>query len=496
MDKTTGAYHGDNKNVLLYDLEVSDANHTFSHSIQNEMEKALLEKETLESQLNENLEQLRLLTPECDKLDYALAVSSGALCGVLDIFFVAKPGESSFSNITDKWFEERTKDFAKLNGWNGEGGLSSAVRKLENVFKIPYDQTGMKEAGLQFLGLDMKNHRFKSLGHNPSILGLFFSVLDQFGDQEGSIAHYVANGDLIIWKVPDGQYELRGKTIPAKLFSAVVNWFGHLISDMSGSSVSKGRGMGIPSPLWTWTNDIIAIKRTLKIEPTDFDKHFNQIALDLYAQGYDTRYQTAQAIPVFINEMTVRLLYSVRRMIRYYSVTAASERTVKACWEACEPFSNATVKRMLTVAHGTFCLIDTGDAFIRGAATGAGTFNVTEFFMRLNIIGIGRFTVSLYGEAERSINAHYLKKDVSFLNKEKMLVDEYIRGLERLSQLYDDRDLVNFVDDFKNSDCYKEAFMKSVELARLRGVPEEKIIKTKAEGDAYFLGGGNGKKEI
>ena len=35
---------------------------------------------------------------------------------------------------------------------------------------------------------------------------------------------------------------------------------GHLVSDMTGSSGSKGRGMGIPSPLWCWTNDIITIK--------------------------------------------------------------------------------------------------------------------------------------------------------------------------------------------------------------------------------------------
>jgi len=58
---------------------------------------------------------------------------------------------------------------------------------------------------------------------------------------------------------------------------------------------------------------------------------------------------------------------------------------------------------MLTVAHGTFCMMDLGDATIRAFITGGGTFNVTEFFLRLNIVGVGRFTISLYDEAKRAI---------------------------------------------------------------------------------------------
>ena len=60
---------------------------------------------------------------------------------------------------------------------------------------------------------------------------------------------------------------------------------------------------------------------------------------------------------------------------------------------------------MLTVAHGTFCIIDIGDATIRGFEKGKeiGSFNVVEFFMRLNIVGVGRLTISLYGEAKQGI---------------------------------------------------------------------------------------------
>jgi hypothetical protein len=109
--------------------------------------------------------------------------------------------------------------------------------------------------------LNPTNHHIKSLGHNPTLLGLFCSILDQFTNQ----SHFVSGGELISLQNADGKFELRGKSVPAKLFCGFVNWFGHLISDISGSAGSKGRGMGIPSPFWAWTNDIIAIKRKLNI---------------------------------------------------------------------------------------------------------------------------------------------------------------------------------------------------------------------------------------
>ena len=150
--------------------------------------------------------------------------------------------------------------------------------------------------------------------------------------------------------------------------------------------------MGIPSPILAWSNDVIAIKRKLNIPASEFDKSVNELALKLFEKGYDVRFQTAQVIPIFINEMIVRLFYSIRRLIKYYISIPKEERNFPLLWKSCEPFTNVTVKRMLTVAHGTFCLIDLGDATVRGFATGGGTFNIVEFFMRLNIVGVGRFT--------------------------------------------------------------------------------------------------------
>lgn len=470
------------KNTVLLNMDIEEDHYRFNAHINNALQQA--EQEI--TILNETIDSLESIKPHCDKMDYLLAASSGAICGVMDIFLVGKPGESPLGDITDKWFENRIVDFANLVKGKEKKHIDSyksAINLLEKKFKIPYDQTGAGDAGRNVFDLTMSNHHFKSLAHNPSLLGLFFSILDQFNNE----SHFITNGELISLEKADDTFELRGKTIPAKFFCAFVNWFGHLISDISGSRGSQGRGMGIPSPLWTWSNDIIAIKRKLNFDASEMDKAINDLAINLFNKGYDARFQTTQLIPVIINEMIVRLMYSIRRLIRYYSKTEKGNRSFNDLWKSCEPFSNATVKRMLTVAHGTFCLVDASDATVRGFVEGGGAFNPIEFFLRLNIVGIGRFTISLYGEAKRGVAINKANTEIRKANRDKEIINDYIIGLNTLYELYEDKELLSFVNDLKNSDAIT-AFNKTVLLAEKRNVPEEKIMRTKNDIDAYFLG--------
>lgn len=473
------------KSDIILDLSIDDDGFGFSTSIDD----ALTQAESELVALNETIDSIKELKPNCDKLDYILAASSGALCGVIDVFLVGKPGESLLGDITDNWFVDRTMAFAKLCHPDKKNfdSLESALRFLEKEFKVPYDQTGLGDAGRAVFGLNAKNHHFKSLAHNPGLLGLFFSILDQFSNT----SHFITDGQLISLQQADEKWELQGGNIPSKLFCGFVNWFGHLVSDVSGSQSSAragNRGMGIPSPLWTWTNDIIAIKAKLGLNVTDTDKAMNELALNIFEQGYDTRFQTAQAIPVFLNELLVRLIYAVRRLFRYFSETPKAERSFMLMWKKCEPFSNPTVKRMLTVAHGTFCLVDAGDAIGRAFVSGGGTFNALEFVLRLNVVGVGRFVISLYGKTKRTISYGYAKREAEFASKEIIVIENYIEGLKILSVKYDDTRLLTFVADFQKSDAYIEAFGKSVELAKLRNVPANKILKSKADIDKYFGG--------
>lgn len=471
---------------LVIDIQIKEDRYEFTSNISSALCEAELELEEIERSLSESLETLQKLSPNCDKTDYILAASSGVLCGVMDIFLIGKPSESPIGDLTDKWFENRTKDFAGICGWDRKNGtLESAIRYLEKKFKIPYDQRGAGDAAGMIFDLNPGNHHFKSLGHNPTLLGLFFSVLDQFLNT----SHFVSEGELITLEKADDGFGLRGNNLPAKFFCGFVNWFGHLISDATGSSASKGRGMGIPSPLLSRSNDIIAIKRQLNLTPSVFDKSFNEVALQIYKKSYDIRFQTAQIIPVFVNELVVRLIYSVRRLVQYFKNISKENHSFERLWSMCEPISNATVKRMLTVAHGAFCLVDAGDAIIRGFATGGGCFNVSEFFMRLNIIGVGRFTISLYGEFNRGFKRSKVHEDVNYWRREKTIIEDYIYGLTSLADIYDDKMLLTFIDDLKKSDIYIQAFEKTVVLAKKRNVPENEILKNITEIDSYFKAG-------
>ena len=466
--------------TVLLEMEISDEKYTLPSPVVF----ALGEAETELDLIDETIGSIEKMRPDCDKTDYILSACSGTLCGIMDVFLVGKPGESPIGKLTDKWFANRTMDFAKLCGWKGQGELSSAVRFLEKRFKVPYDQHGAGDIAKELLDLTPSNHHFKSLAHNPTLAGLFFSILDQFNNT----SHFVSEGQLIAIDNASGEFELKGNSIPAKLVCGFVNWFGHLVSDVSGSSGSKGRGSGIPSPMWSWVNDIIVLKRKLNIPTLEFDKNINDLAVKIFKEGFDVRFQTAQAISVFVNELIVRFIYAVRRMIKYFSDTKGKERSLIALWKSCEPFSNPSVKRMLTVAHGTFCLVDAGDAVIRGFAAGAGSFNICEFFLRLNIAGIGRFTISLYGEAKRGIAVLKQENENVFMMRKKLIMQDYINGLKELYSLYDDRELLRFVDDLEESDMYKQAFAKSAELAAKRSVPADKILKSKNDIDDFFGG--------
>ena len=97
----------ENNKAILLELDVDEGKYIFPNTISDALIDANDERLNLEEQLNETLDTIKALTPECDKYDYILAASSGALCGLIDVFLVGKPGESPLGEITDKWFADK-----------------------------------------------------------------------------------------------------------------------------------------------------------------------------------------------------------------------------------------------------------------------------------------------------------------------------------------------------------------------------------------------------
>ena len=130
----------------ILELCITDDGFSFVSSIETACIAAANELTNLE----ETIQSVALLKPKCDKLDYALAASCGALCGLMDIFLVGKPRKSQ---IVDKWFANRTMDFAKLCGWNGKGkdSLSSAIGFLEKNSKYLMTNAVQEMRRVQYL---------------------------------------------------------------------------------------------------------------------------------------------------------------------------------------------------------------------------------------------------------------------------------------------------------------------------------------------------------
>lgn len=467
--------------TIVGSLDISEKEFSFNTEIISELEIARLDLVAIEARITENNETIAKLTPECDKMDYILAVSSGAICGLIDIFLVNLPGDSILEPKIDDFYDKAIICFAKLCGWKQkhDNNVKSAIAYLENKFKVPYDQTSVGGAARSVFKLSTKDHHYKSLGHNPNLIGLVFSIIDQFNNS----SHFVANGELFeLSKAVESGFELRGGSILGKLCAAIVNWFGHLISDVGGSSGCKGRGMGLPAPFMSWLNDIIALKANLNISSSELEKHLNECAMKIYKEGFDARFVTAQTIPVLINEFLTRFCYSVRRLFKFFVDTTESKRSFSLMWKTCEPFSNVTVKRMLTVAHGTFCLFDISGVAVKGIKTGNGK----ALIMSLNIPGLQRFAISLFGETRRGLFKHNLRLENEILLNEREILRDYVEGLSELSVYYDDRMLLTFVTDLKSSMTYKQAFEKTVRLADKRGLPHDKVLRTKEDIDMYF----------
>ena len=288
----------------------------------------------------------------------------------------------SITKIADKnsYLKHRALKFLEGNERNFKG------------FGINYDQSTRDEVD-DLLILTPKNHHLKSLGHAPDIIGLFFSILNQFTNTSS----FVDNGRLITIKTET--FDLQGSNFIAKIFCGFCNWFGHLMSDWTGSNKSAldgSRGSGIPIPFYELTQLMNFGRFGEKQQET-----FAVVCSKVFEQGYDLRHGIAMAIPVLITELLIRVMYTLKA--RFYH---------EKDWKECIPNANIPeLRHMLLVGHGTLCMIDAVDAGIRSGG------NMAEFLLRTNLIGWVRF--GYLGLKE--VNAWYNSDEI---DPEK--VDEYI----------------------------------------------------------------------
>lgn len=318
--------------------------------------------------------------PQCDRQDYALAAACGLLGALVDVVFVGAPGHGALTKFTDGLADGAVQRFARLCGWEGpkagKDPVKSAIGFLERAFPVNYDHPHGGAAGSRF-SMSTKNHHIKNLAHSPDLMGLFFSILDQFTDT----AHFVSEGKLI--SISTEHFELRGGTLAAKVFCGFANWLGHLFSDLAGSSGATGRGSGIPIPFF-------GLLQFVTIgEFGQYRQPFSTICVKVFEEGYDLRHGMALAVPVLVTELMTRLCWTLKQKFRHGKD-----------WSDCLPSArDPQLHRMLSVAYGAFCLADAGDAALRSGG------QIVAFLLNTNIIAWSRFAVLALHEAQRSLLA-------------------------------------------------------------------------------------------
>lgn len=392
-------------------------------------------REVIEVDWSENVKK-------ADKTDYLMAISSGAISGLIDSFFIDK---FSIEHAYD-WGSDKTNEFvikvANLKGYKGEE-LSGAIAFMERKFPIPADsKTAEFGGGLQ--------HHLRDFSHHFSLCGLMCSIFTQFSSK---VIGTDTNGKLLIDDLDDKRHI--GKNFAEKVLFGIVHWFFHMVSDMDGSKSTAGKGTGIPGPILSLVKEASALTcfRDKKIGEEELhvwvSKLFNGTLLAKRDKNgkiidpvrFDLRTEIGilqelgrQSIPVLINECMVRSMYFLRRLIiaiREAEVHSVSDLKNIDTAELL-PFNNRVIRRMVTVASGTFLAVDSVDAAIKSAIKNKGINPKTfvDFAVNINYVGIGRFVIAC--KADGSIVAEDIREEKE---KKVEIENEFEKGVANLECL-------------------------------------------------------------
>jgi hypothetical protein len=410
------------------------------------------------SYISEGLKEEEWSTVKCDKYDFMIAASCGVITGLIDDFLVGTPGTTNLDKFTDKSVDNFIIFLAKKKGWKPHKGNENSVKHAIAFFEC----------------------KFK----DP--IGLVFSIFDQFK----STSNFFSDGKVISIDTSTSAFELKGNNVISKIFCGFCNWLGHLMSDIAGSSKSKGRGMGISIPFM----ELFEFCDFGNFRVSDERQTFAEVMTGVFQEGYDARYALAMSIPVLLEELLVRAIWVIRK--RYFE---------KKPWNECFPSNkHADLRLMLIVANGTLCLMDGIDAAIRGFAKKS----ILEFFLRLNLVAWSGLVILVlkevgirYGPVVTKVTDGFTSEIANtFSMSEKATVQNYYK---RAQQTDIDLDLLlkEFVSENENehksiqnevdASCSgknnsSEQADHSVEVAKKCDVPENRVMKSIGDVDNFF----------
>ncbi len=341
---------------------------------------------------------------KADKLDYIVAVSSGVLAGLIDLFYVGAFSLDRASEWGKEQIDQVVKKVALIEGCQGDD-LSDAIKTLEKNHPLAADGgTNNFGGGLQ--------HHLRDFSHHFSIGGLFFSIFTQF---TGLVVGTDKAGALLVIPVPESHRACIGKNFQEKIAFGTIGWFFHMVSDMAGSSGSLMGGTGIPGPLVSFMKELSALPFFKYSGDGDMGfrlwvtKLFNGALLADHDESgkiikdsvrkFDLRTEIGildeagrQTIPMLINQCVVRGFYFCRRLAR--EIRDLDIRSIgdlgRIAPEDVLPWGTPAMRRMVTVSSGVFTGVDIADAAVRAIKSK----DPITFFLRVNYVGAATFVIA------------------------------------------------------------------------------------------------------
>ena len=224
-------------------------------------------------------------------------------------------------------------------------------------------------------------------------------------------------------------------------------------------------------------------------------KTYAETMITIFEKGYDFRFGVATAIPVLLEELMIKVFWTIRQRFFY-----------KKSWkEAIPSDKHADLRIMMLIGNTTLCAIDGVDAYARGFIRGG---DIVSFISHLNFVGWARLATLVLkelcirgGPVLRNVMNQFVSSMSVILDygEEKILTAFYVRISE-----YDDNLEVLFIEfthqieeeyaelfreigySFDNSLSTTEQANHSVRVAEICGVDEDRIIRSYDQLDDLF----------
>lgn len=325
------------------------------------------------AELNERLDRVTNHADKnhADKIDYALSVTSGIICGLFYTTYMKLLPDGMLPDISlsefKDWGVDKIRDTffdVMRKGRVDDDKIKECIHLFGKMLSLAREKANDG-------GCCVSNYcdsEFSEISSSP-YAWLGCSLWAQF---TGCVFEQNGNGTLTIVPIPpenvEGNY-LLGKTVLTKILFGVIQWLFLLVIKLDTEELNLEDNDEIKEPLLGLLRKMSTLLNGAKLKfallkyalnrfHNEFDIHQNIEMLKTMSERCSALGK--QAMPVLLNEYIVRGVYSLRRLLLELEKTPVrSEDDFDMLnWNAILPNQNRTLNRMLEISQLTFGAVD------------------------------------------------------------------------------------------------------------------------------------------